>query len=208
MAIYNVQVEDSAGNQYCPKPDLLTTKEQLSANTAAGKSVDALVVKELNNNLTEKMPGQLKLIAEGSGADVKYYAQLGADTASKKPLGSNVYECPSKLKIPSRVMGDSYLRPMFLLTFGKNIKISSNNFDFGDSHVTYTGVPALNSGMSGESTGAFDVYMNVWNTSNKQNLLSRNSDGLIVNSGEYPAIIIIYYVNGHTVANDINIEWV
>ena len=138
------------------------------------------------------MPGQLKLIAEGSGADVKYYAQLGADTASKKPLGSNVYECPSKLKIPSRVMGDSYLRPMFLLTFGKNIKISSNNFDFGDSHVTYTGVPALNSGMSGESTGAFDVYMNVWNTSNKQNLLSRNSDGLIVNSGEYPAIIIIY----------------
>ncbi len=105
-------------------------------------------------------------------------------------------------------MGDYYLRPMFLLTFGKNIKISSSNFDFGDSHVTYTGVPALNSGTSGESTGAFDVYMNVWNTSNKQNLLSRNSDGLIVNSGEYPAIIIIYYVNGHTVANDINIEWV
>ncbi len=197
MAIYNVQVEDSAGNQYCPKPDLLTTKEQLSANTAAGKSVDALVVKELNNKL-----GNCSLIQEGND----FYI-VGADAVRKK-LGSNVYECPSKLKIPSRIMGDYYLRPMFLLTFGKNIKISSNNFDFGDSHVTYTGVPALNSGMSGESTGAFDVYMNVWNTSNKQNLLSRNSDGLIVNSGEYPAIIIIYYVNGHTVANDINIEWV
>lgn len=197
MAIYNVQMEDSAGNQYCPKPDLLTTKEQLSANTAAGKSVDALVVKELNNKL-----GNCSLIQEGND----FYI-VGADAVRKK-LGSNVYECPSKLKIPSRIMGDYYLRPMFLLTFGKNIKISSSKFDFGDSHVTYTGVPALNSGMSGESTGAFDVYMNVWNTSNKQNLLSRNSDGLIVNSGEYPAIIIIYYVNGHTVANDINIEWV
>ena len=29
-----------------------------------------------------------KIIHEGSGADVKYYAQLGADTASKKLLGS------------------------------------------------------------------------------------------------------------------------
>ena len=88
MATYNIQVEDSAGNKYHPKPDLLTTKEQLRANTAAGKSVDALVVKELDNNLTNKMPGQLKLIAEGSGANVKYYAQLGADAASKKLLGN------------------------------------------------------------------------------------------------------------------------
>lgn len=43
---------------------------------------------QLNNNLTSKVPGQLKLIAEGSGADVKYYAQLGADAASKKSLCS------------------------------------------------------------------------------------------------------------------------
>ena len=49
MATYNVQIEDSAGNKYHPKPDLLTTREQLAANTAAGKSVDALVVKEINN---------------------------------------------------------------------------------------------------------------------------------------------------------------
>ena len=51
MATYNVQIEDSAGNKYHPKPDLLTTREQLAANTAAGKSVDALVVKAINNNL-------------------------------------------------------------------------------------------------------------------------------------------------------------
>lgn len=29
----------------------------------------------------------MKIIPEGSGADVKYYAQMGADTASKKLLG-------------------------------------------------------------------------------------------------------------------------
>lgn len=46
---------------------------------------------ELNNNLTTKLPGQLKLIAEGSGASVKYYAQLGADAASKKRLGDITY---------------------------------------------------------------------------------------------------------------------
>ena len=95
MATYNIQVEDSAGNKYHPKPDLLTTKEQLRANTAAGKSVDALVVKELDNNLTSQLPGGVKILAEGSGADVKYYAQLGADAASKKLLGSinfNVFQ--------------------------------------------------------------------------------------------------------------------
>ncbi|MFQ9637754.1 MAG: hypothetical protein ACLR0F_14015 [Eisenbergiella sp.] len=31
--------------------------------------------------------GNVKLIPEGSGANVKYYAQLGADAASKKLLG-------------------------------------------------------------------------------------------------------------------------
>ncbi len=49
---YNVQIEDSEGNKYCPKPDLLTTQEQVNANTASGKSVDALAVKGLINNLT------------------------------------------------------------------------------------------------------------------------------------------------------------
>ncbi|MCI9097746.1 MAG: hypothetical protein HFI95_16480, partial [Lachnospiraceae bacterium] len=48
---YNVQIEDSEGNKYCPKPDLLTTQEQVNANTASGKSVDALAVKGLINNL-------------------------------------------------------------------------------------------------------------------------------------------------------------
>lgn len=58
--------------------------------TASGFVADARIVKThgdeidtLNQNL-----GGAKIIHEGSGADVKYYAQLGADAASKKLLGS------------------------------------------------------------------------------------------------------------------------
>ena len=42
---------------------------------------------ELNNNLTSQLGG-VKILAEGSGTSAKYYAQIGADTASKKLLGN------------------------------------------------------------------------------------------------------------------------
>lgn len=201
MAIYNVQMEDSAGNQYCPKPDLLTTKEQLIANTAAGKSVDALVVKELNNNLTSKMPGQLKLIAEGSGADVKYYAQLGADTASKKPLGSSMYKCPDRWQIASKTVGYARNNLMFILTYGKNIKISASTaqFDFKNAYWVFLGIPVDNS----EFAAVFvppDVAAPY--------KLSINSDGVIVDSGKYKAVMLYLGVSGNVVLNNINIEWV
>ncbi len=41
---------------------------------------------ELNDKLTGQLSG-INLIAEGSGENIKYFAQLGADAASKKPLG-------------------------------------------------------------------------------------------------------------------------
>lgn len=75
MATYNVQIEDSAGNKYHPKPDLLATKEQVSANTAAGKSVDALVVKELNNKLNNQ-PEWIR----GESGNITGYRFGGADT--------------------------------------------------------------------------------------------------------------------------------
>lgn len=37
-----------------------------------------------------KLPDDIQISAEGSGADVKFYAQLGADTASKKRLGAEL----------------------------------------------------------------------------------------------------------------------
>lgn len=49
---------------------------------------------EINNKLMSSLPEDVKLIVEGSGADVKYYAQLGADTASKKRLGSGKITIP------------------------------------------------------------------------------------------------------------------
>lgn len=70
--------------------DILDSKETIEANTTPGKAAGALAVKQmvgaLNDKLITKLPGEIKIIAEGNGADVRYYAQLGADTASKKLL--------------------------------------------------------------------------------------------------------------------------
>ena len=52
-----------------------SNSDKIAASTA--------LVSELNSDL-----GGVQFISEGSGADVKYYAQLGADSASKKELGS------------------------------------------------------------------------------------------------------------------------
>ena len=70
------------------KTKVLTTVEQVAANTNAENIAGATAVKTIYNNLTSQLPGGVKILAEGSGADVKYYAQLGADAASKKLLGN------------------------------------------------------------------------------------------------------------------------
>lgn len=62
---------------------VLTTKEQVTANTNAANVASAVVVGDLINNLSG-----CNLVTEGSGANTKYYIQKGADTASKKLLGS------------------------------------------------------------------------------------------------------------------------
>lgn len=78
---YNVQVEDSEGNKYCPKPDLLTTEEQLKANTKSGKSVDALVVKALNNKLVSNVSVENgKLVITKGGADTVLNFSREAET--------------------------------------------------------------------------------------------------------------------------------
>lgn len=58
--------------------------------TVDGFVADARIVKTHGDEidgLYQNLDGA-KIIHEGSGADVKYYAQLGADAASKKLLGS------------------------------------------------------------------------------------------------------------------------
>ena len=41
----------------------------------------------LSSEFADRLQGDVRIIPEGSGADTKYYAQVGADAASKKPLG-------------------------------------------------------------------------------------------------------------------------
>ena len=56
-----------------------SNSDKIAASTA--------LVSELNSDL-----GGVQFISEGSGANAKYYAQLGADSASKKLLGKTVYD--------------------------------------------------------------------------------------------------------------------
>lgn len=74
---------------------VLKTMEEIEANTDEQNIPSALLLGEINNKLMFSLPDDIKLIVEGSGADVKYYAQLGADSASKKRLGSNKIIIPS-----------------------------------------------------------------------------------------------------------------
>lgn len=60
----------------------------LEQRTADAFSAVQQDIEGINSDL-----GGVKVIPEGSGANVKYYAQLGADAASKKLLG----DMPSKL---------------------------------------------------------------------------------------------------------------
>lgn len=64
----------------------LQTMEEIEANTENHCLAGAGAVAELNNKLAGQL-SNISLIAEGSGENIKYFAQLGADTASKKPLG-------------------------------------------------------------------------------------------------------------------------
>ncbi len=80
------------------KTKVLTTIEQVLANTNAENIASAVVVKALNNTLAAQLPSGIKLIVEGSGASAKYYAQLGADTTSKKKLGNSDIEVDIRVK--------------------------------------------------------------------------------------------------------------
>lgn len=78
------------------KPTLGSAASQGIANnlttTAAGYAMDARqgpVIQQNFNQINSNLGG-VKIIPEGSGAATKYYAQLGADSASKKLLGSIV----------------------------------------------------------------------------------------------------------------------
>ena len=81
-----------------------SNSDKIAASTALGS--------ELNSDL-----GGVKVIPEGSGANVKYYAQLGADAASKKFLG----DMPSKLNYISAGISGVNISAKFAINFCTNV---------------------------------------------------------------------------------------
>lgn len=73
---------NQAVNESLDKGRVIDNINDIASNSEAGYVMGALAGKELNQNL-----GNVIFITEGSGVDVKYYAQLGADAVSKKLLG-------------------------------------------------------------------------------------------------------------------------
>lgn len=86
---YNVEVQDHEGNVYHPTPDILSTKEELMANNDAGKTPDALLVKQLNSDLNAMNDnGAITgMDAREDGVYITYVPADGADAVTRK-LGS------------------------------------------------------------------------------------------------------------------------
>ena len=69
-------------------------------------------IAEINSNINTKLPSNVKLIVEGSGSNVKYYAQLGADAASKKSLGGKIRKSSLGRNLCTRGSSDGYRATM------------------------------------------------------------------------------------------------
>lgn len=75
----------------------------------------------ISSDINAKLPSNVKLIVEGSGANTKYYAQLGADTASKKPLGNPSVSC-------KRVSWSGRSSLIHTVDIGKNLELYKSIF--------------------------------------------------------------------------------
>lgn len=68
-----------ANNDTTNRTDMLVTAQVAYQH---GKEID-----QLNSEFADRLQGDVRIIPEGSGANTKYYAQVGADAGSKKELG-------------------------------------------------------------------------------------------------------------------------
>lgn len=79
----DINKTNTAVNAAADASKIIDNVNDIKANTQDGYMMGALAGKQLIQDL-----GGAKIITEGSGAATKYYAQMGADAASKKLLGS------------------------------------------------------------------------------------------------------------------------
>lgn len=93
---YTLHITASERNSWNAKQNAISIDGELSTTSVnpVQNRVITTSINSQNTNIANGIAsvnaslGGVKLIAEGSGGDTKYYAQLGADAASKKPLGS------------------------------------------------------------------------------------------------------------------------
>lgn len=104
------------------KSKIIDNLDDIAANTQTGYMAGALAVKELNQNLDGA-----KIIHEGSGAATKYYAQLGADAASKKLLGNT----PCYIKTWTGGNGGVQTINIPISDYPDYQQLSANNFKAG-----------------------------------------------------------------------------
>lgn len=88
------------------KTKVLKTMEEISANTNTENVAGATAVKEISNKLASQLQ-DVRIFSEGSGENIKYYAQSGADTASKKLLGSGIYNFKKMLRVCTASTGQT-----------------------------------------------------------------------------------------------------
>ena len=98
------------------KGRILKTTEEVEANTNPENVASALVTGELINNL-----GDCHIVTEGSGADTEYYIQKGADSASKKALGS--VECTLTVQGLTTISGSDGLSHIYRITSTYKLEI-------------------------------------------------------------------------------------
>lgn len=130
--------------------------------------------KKINSDL-----GGVQFISEGSGADVKYYAQLGADSASKKELGSALISLGTGNSFDlSKYKGYKNFTPEnnFILRSVKTI-INANQTDSDSYNRGYNYSGTINPSLSYNSTTGI---INITGTSISTSLKSWGNTGAVL----------------------------
>lgn len=134
----------------------VSSSSEISGATALVTAAALAEVKKLcttiSSELTKtRMPNSVKIITSGSGASVKYYLQLGADTASKKEL------CEPTVALASSASANSasgaVSKAYTATQAGKVIAVVMATTG-NDSHSAYYGPSVAASATSGSKVSA------------------------------------------------------
>lgn len=118
----DINKTNTAVNAAADASKIIDNVNDIKANTQSGYMMGALAGKQLIQDLDGA-----KIIHEGSGAATKYYAQLGADAASKKLLGNT----PCYIKTWTGGNGGVQTINIPISDYPDYQQLSANNFKAG-----------------------------------------------------------------------------